>query len=452
LRYLVLAALAALLLAATGADAAVFTSPTGVWNAPVASFSPVDASSAAYVRELAQEVASDETRRIGPWINTHCSTPVYTVPSTQPPVRVQSYFRYLTSLQAQFDAVPLPPNAQASDCGDHELAVWQPATDRYWDFWKLTRQPDGSWQAWWGGRMDRASTNPGWFANGFGASATSLPLLGGLIRPSELQSGAINHAVAFEIANPRSRFYAWPAQRTDGGDPNPSALPEGIRFRLDPTLNIAALNLPPVTRAIALAVQRYGMVLRDKTEHAVGFYAEEPKPGEPDPYPALYAGKTPAQLLASFPWSHLQALPVSTHDCDLLLGPVAFPVPSLCGLPDSLATALGGPSVPPPGGGSGSTRGSRTGGSNRPLVLRPACSVHAVAIAVRARRGFHLVRVDAYENGRRTRVLRRLRGRTILVSLPRPPHALLRVKLIVRTKSGRRHRRGVMRRVYLPCR
>jgi hypothetical protein len=158
--------------------------------------------------------------------------------------------------------------------------------------------------------MAGVSSNPGYFTAPhatWGATATSLPLLGGLIRVDELRQGHIDHALAFAL--PHARLYtswSWPAQRSDGDLDDPDAIPEGTRFRLDPTLDIDALGLPPVSAMIAKAVQRYGMVLRDKAG-SLSFYAEDPTQFGANPYPALF-GTWPNVMLARFPWDRLQAL------------------------------------------------------------------------------------------------------------------------------------------------
>jgi hypothetical protein len=186
-----------------------------------------------------------------------------------------------------------------------------------WEFWHLRRE-DGQWRAAWGGAMRDVSAGPGYFTRGswpggepyWGATATSLPLIAGLIRISELERGRIDHALAIAIPNARAKAAAWPAQRTDGTLSTPDAVPEGARFRLDPKLDITALDLPPAARAIAIAAQRYGLIVRDKTLHATGFFAEDPTPSGRNPYPRLFGGRTPGEVLARFPWQHLQLMPM----------------------------------------------------------------------------------------------------------------------------------------------
>jgi hypothetical protein len=104
--------------------------------------------------------------------------------------------------------------------------------------------------------------------------------------------------------------FRWPAQRTDGWINGGLVVPEGMRFRLDPTLDIASLHLPPLVRMLAEAAQRYGIVVRDKSG-GVTFYAEDPAPLGANPYAGdngFFGGDYPNHLLARFPWSRLQAL------------------------------------------------------------------------------------------------------------------------------------------------
>src|SRR3712207_128747 len=92
-----------------------------------------------------------------------------------------------------------------------------------------------------------------------------------------------------------------------GNDPDPAAIPEGTRFRLPASLNIDALGLPPMTAAMAKAVQKYGMVVRDRAG-AVTFYGEDPAQYPTNEWPTLYGGLQPWQVTQAFPWDKLQVL------------------------------------------------------------------------------------------------------------------------------------------------
>lgn len=293
-------------------------SADGIWNQAVPPGAPLDPRSGELVAGLAAEAAREQSAGIGPWIATSLSSvPLYEVRADQPVVQVQvdNLAPYKLSLARAFRSVPLPAGAEPAPGSDSQLALWQPATDRMWEFFEMHREPDG-WHANWGGAMAHVSSNPGWFSTAawpgaqddWGATGTGLALAGGLITVRELERGRIDHALALALPTARAGCRALPAPRTDGADPSPGVLPEGAHLRLDPNVNVGALGLPRAAEIIALAAQRYGIVVRDKTAHAIGFYAEDPHRLGRDPYPSLFDGLSPGELLRDLPWGRLQVL------------------------------------------------------------------------------------------------------------------------------------------------
>ena len=301
-----------------------FFSPVSFWNAPLAANAPLDPTSAAVVAALNEKITAEEQAKTGPWINTtEYSVPLYTVPANQPttPVQLANKTRN-PALSRAWSAVPLPANAQPAAGTDGILTVWQPATNRLWEFWRLVHEA-GRWHASWGGAMQHVSTNPGVYGpeawpgaqTWWGVSASSLSLLGGLISLEDLKLGQINHALAMAIPGPRAGVYTTPAQRTDGKGTNPQAPPEGAHLRLNPNLNLITLHLPPLTLMIAEAAQRYGIFVTDGAPIAE-LYAQDPTPTGTNPYTdpgGYYENKYPSQLLATFPWNQLQLLKMELH-------------------------------------------------------------------------------------------------------------------------------------------
>jgi hypothetical protein len=245
------------------------------------------------------------------------------VPAGQPTVKVTlEQPSRAPALQSAWEAVPLPSNALPAKGTDKHLVVWQPSSNRLWEFWRLEALSTG-WQARWGGAIQSVSTNPGAYGTEawpgatiwWGASACSLSIAGGLITLEDLERGQINHALAMAVPAPRAKVFAWPAERTDGWSTELLSLPEGAHLRLDPNLDLAALKLPHLTLMMAEAAQRYGIFIRDKAGN-VAFYGQDPTPTGTNPYTGLhgyYEGKTPQQLLAAFPWSHLELLSMELH-------------------------------------------------------------------------------------------------------------------------------------------
>jgi hypothetical protein len=303
-----------------------FFSPSGLWNRRVRAAALLDPSSGVLVGALAGEIAVGAGSVGGPRVTVDTSSysvPVYTVPAGQPMVSVAFLGGALQpALSAAWSSVPLPADAKPAVGTDGELVVWQPSTDRMWEFWRLVRTGDG-WTASWGGAMQHVSSNPGVYGTEawpgakpwWGATASSLALVGGLITLEDLQDGQINHALAMSIPNVRAGVYALPAQRTDGKSSSALSLPEGARLRLDPSLDLAPLHLPRLTLMIAQAAQRYGIYIRDGSPN-VGFYGQDPTPTGTNPYigpTGYFQGKSPSQLFGSFPWNHLELLKMSLH-------------------------------------------------------------------------------------------------------------------------------------------
>ncbi len=303
-----------------------FFSPSSFWNEPLAANAALDPNSPQLVGALDTEVAAEEQEERGPWIDTTSySVPVYTVPADQPTVRVRLVLEDHSpepALQSAWAAVPLPPDAQPAAGTDGALTIWQPSTDRLWEFWRLVHGASG-WQASWGGAMRHVSSNPGVYGPEawpgaepwWGASASSMSLVGGLISLEDLELGEIDHAVSMSLPNRRADVYSLPAHRTDGQSTDPSSLPEGAHLRLEPGLDLAALHLPRLTLMIAEAAQRYGIFVTDGSK-VVSLYAQDPISTGTEPYagPAGYfEDEPPRRLLASFPWSHLQLLKMELY-------------------------------------------------------------------------------------------------------------------------------------------
>src|SRR5207244_9339906 len=121
-----------------------------------------------------------------------------------------------------------------------------------------------------------------------------------------LEAGRVDHAIGIGLPQPQGGRCVPPATRTAGRHAA-APIPEGTRFRLDPSLDLNALHLPRVTRMIAVAAQRYGLIVRD-TAGSVVVYAEDPTPTGSNPYPRLFRGLTPGEIMKRFPWPRLQAI------------------------------------------------------------------------------------------------------------------------------------------------
>jgi hypothetical protein len=135
-------------------------------------------------------------------------------------------------------------------------------------------------------------------------------VIGGLIRLDEWKGGEIDHALAMAIPDIKRNAIVWPATRSDGDYGGLNAIPMGTRLRIDPALDVESLSMSPAGKMIARAAQRYGIVIRDHADGAVTFYGEDPAPTGADPYPQIFNGQSPNEVLRGFPWDRLQVLAV----------------------------------------------------------------------------------------------------------------------------------------------
>ena len=106
-------------------------------------------------------------------------------------------------------------------------------------------------------RWRRASIRPaGWTS----ADAAGLPILPGLVRYDEVAAGAIRHALRF-TTNQTRKAYIYPARHQAGASTSTALPPMGLRVRLKASYDVSGFS--PHARAIAVALQRYGMILAD---------------------------------------------------------------------------------------------------------------------------------------------------------------------------------------------
>jgi len=293
--------------------------PDSFWYQPIPKDAPLHTNSVNYVAEFRRQIKAYYGTVS---INTASyACPVYVAGPDVKPVTITEWDAQKKGykdkrLEAEWQAVPIPDYAAQADGTDAEMCIYQPSTDSLWEFW-LTRKVDGKWQACWGGGMRNVSKNPGIWENRHGTTATSLPFIGGQLTPEELRRGVIEHVMGIALVDcEHFNVISWPATRSDGYNPKkePNRIPEGLRFRLDPAVEVEALNLSPVGKMIARAAQKYGFVVWDKAG-AITLRADNPKAftqrGEKDPYPEIFGGKPAWSILQGMPWERLQFLPMN---------------------------------------------------------------------------------------------------------------------------------------------
>lgn len=286
---------------------------TSFWNTPLPASTALDSNSSTLVAAFVNGYhKAYGTVTIN---TTQYTSPVYTVPASEPTVAVKAKNcqggTYVSpALTLQLSAVPIPSRAISAAGTDSDMIVYQPSNNREWEIWKAT-ESNGQWSACAGGEISGVSSATGIFPYPFGVAASGLSLLGGQIHLSDISAGAINHALSVAFPATEAGVFVAPADRTDGYVTGSEAIPEGTRFRLNPSLDLASLGLSPAALEIATAIQKYGIIIND-TSGAVSFNGQDPAPqvnaGQANPYDAWFQGQPSYEVLSAVPWNQLQAV------------------------------------------------------------------------------------------------------------------------------------------------
>lgn len=308
--------------------AAVSSFPShSFWNSPVPAYTALHSGSAQLVAHVTQQAS-----QFGASFNNTSSSPVYEVPADTPLVTVVPWdcgAGSMPDLANQWQNVPLPFFAVPGGANS-QMTIYQPSTSTVWEFGHM-QNVAGQWQACTGGKL---STNDnGVFPAPYGVSSSGLALLGGQLTPDELRSGYIDHAIG--LALPQTSSFVSPATQGSGAVAGAPAL--GMRFRLDPSVDINTLGLNTSGLAIARAAQTYGFVVWN-TAPSVSVYGNNPiaqtARSISNPYENVPGY---ASALAGFPWDKLQALPAG--------GDYAATVPAITAFSSSPTTVKAGSTV-----------------------------------------------------------------------------------------------------------
>jgi hypothetical protein len=180
--------------------------------------------------------------------------PTNTVAGTRTKVRVR--FDYASESDKGPYPIPLHPKIEAGS--DHHMLIVDRDACRLYELWNARHTSTG-WRAGSGAIWDMNSNAlrpDGWTS----ADAAGLPILPGLVRYPEVAAGVIDHALRFTAPKTRSA-HIYPARHDAGSGSSGSLPPMGLRVRLKASFDVSQLS--PQARVIAIALQRYGMILAD---------------------------------------------------------------------------------------------------------------------------------------------------------------------------------------------
>lgn len=235
-----------------GAAGCYLLPDNNVWHADISKL-PVNAHSVAWMNSTGQA----SRVHIHPDFGGPYGIPYTIVNGTHPKVHVT--FDY----DDQSDHVPYPLGSDTRIEGGsdaHALVLDSSNCKLYetWDTAKPVSTPSG-WTAGSGAvydlRSDALRPN-GWTS----ADAAGLPILPGLLRYDEVESGHVDHAIRFTVSR-TDTSHLWPARHDAGSASSVNLPPMGARFRLK--ANYPLTGLRPDTVAVLTAMKKYGLIVAD---------------------------------------------------------------------------------------------------------------------------------------------------------------------------------------------
>lgn len=224
------------------------------WNTDI-SKAPVHPRSAAYIATINANGGDYVHPDFGE--NPSYGIPWITVDDSQPLVPIT--FDY--DDESDPGPYPFPPDAPVEAGSDRHVLVLNTDSCRLYETWDSTflGGPDNAWHAGSGAIFDlnsNALRPDGWTS----ADAAGLPILPGLARCEEANSGKITHALRFTVSKTQ-RAYIYPATHYASSITDPNYPPMGLRFRLKASYDVSGLTGQALT--IALALKKYGMIVAD---------------------------------------------------------------------------------------------------------------------------------------------------------------------------------------------
>jgi len=229
-----------------------------VWNTDISSL-PVDPHSAAWLSSM-HSATTNLHPDFGP--SGDPSNPYGMPYAVAPPLTPKIFLTF--DYAGESDPGPYPFTAStpieggSASTGDRHALMVDPSTCDLYELYDARYSPSGSTAG--SGAIWNLNSNALRPAGWTSADAAGLPILPGLLRYDEVQSGSITHAIRM-TAERTDTSYLWPARHEAGSASDPNLPPMGARFRLKASFDISGYS--PQAQVVLRAMQHYGLILAD---------------------------------------------------------------------------------------------------------------------------------------------------------------------------------------------
>jgi hypothetical protein len=185
--------------------------------------------------------------------------PYVSVPFAQPLVPIS----FEVADESDPGPYPTPLDAPVEGGGDRHVLTLRQGDCKLFELYAAERSGAG-WQAYSGAAWDLRSNalRPERWTS---ADAAGLPILPGLARRGEADSGAINHALRITVPTTQ-KAYIHPATHSASSNTDVNQPPMGLRVRLKASYDISRLS--GQARAVAQALKTYGALVADNAGSA----------------------------------------------------------------------------------------------------------------------------------------------------------------------------------------
>jgi hypothetical protein len=226
--------------------------PDNAWNTDI-SAAPVDTSHD-YIGSLGSMVLWPDFGGDGAY-----GIPYVTVPFSQPLVPIS----FDVADESDPGPYPTPLDAPVEGGGDRHVLTLRQGDCKLFELYAAAREGSG-WHAYSGAAWDLHSNalRPERWTS---ADAAGLPILPGLARRDEADSGAIRHALRITVPTTQ-KAYIHPATHWASSNTDPDQPPMGLRVRLKASYDISGLR--GQARVVAQALKTYGALVADNSGSA----------------------------------------------------------------------------------------------------------------------------------------------------------------------------------------
>lgn len=246
--------------------------PRSWWNTPLPTHVPQDPYAVQILHHLqtAPQAGRGCLMLAGAGQHPQWGTPIYWAKSTDPAYRVSGVRpgapAQLTHLRIPRGAVPSASTDQTMIIYDRSAgyvtaltgAHYHPGSDTWTARGATVTYLDSNGLNVKTGHSD----NPANVGTHRGNNAPTM-----VVSWDQVNAGAVRHVLKVASGPELSDRYVFPMTGSDGDytGNNPAVPPEGLRLRIRPAVDLAALGLDPQALVIARALQRYGIYLGDSS-------------------------------------------------------------------------------------------------------------------------------------------------------------------------------------------